>query len=422
MSRFRPARHQTHPSARPVPADTPGRGDRSARRRAALTLGGGLATASLVTAGLAAAASPVASAHGIEAGPAGFRGNSPAPTTTVYTETNQASGNAVLALRSGAGGSLTQIGSFPTGGTGSGTSPASADGVVLGDGGRLLAVVNGGSDNVSVFAVAPSGRLQLIEVTNSGGVDPISVAVRGGLAYVLNAGDATTSANIAGFDLFGPPFRRQPSAAQNLNPAASSPEQIGFSPNGRSLVVTEKASSTVDVFPLNGAGVAGAPVTTTIPGAVGPYGFEFTPTGVLAVSESATNALATFDLTPTGTLQAISTVPDGQLAPCWVALTADGSEAFVSNAHNGTVSAYTVAADGTLSLRPPAVQAALTPGNSDLAIGGSTLYIGDPPGIDASSVTPAGTLGASSVAASGLPAGTFGLAATSTPGFNSGRL
>jgi len=161
-------------------------------------------------------------------------------------------------------------------------------------------------------------------------------------------------------------------------------------------------------------------VTTTIPGNVGPYGFAFTPTGVLTVTEAATNALATFALNPSGTLQAISTVPDGQVAPCWVALSANGGEAFVSNAHNGTISAYTVAPDGTLSLVAPAAQATVAAGNTDVAIGGSTLYIGDAPGVDASTISPAGALGAPTVAASGLPAGTFGLAATPTPASGQG--
>ncbi|MBO0692490.1 MAG: beta-propeller fold lactonase family protein, partial [Acidimicrobiaceae bacterium] len=286
----------------------------------------------------------------------------------------------------------------------------------------LLAVVNGGSDSVSVFAVSPSGGLRLIDVANSGGVDPISVAVRGSSIYVLNAGNGTTPPNVAGFNLFGRSFLQQPVATQNLNPGASSPEQIGISPNGRDLVVTEQTSNTIDVFPLDLFGMPGAPVTTTIPGNVGPYGFAFTPTGVLTLSEAATGALATFAINPSGALQAISTVPDGQQAPCWVVLTAGGSEAFTSNAHSGNVSAYTVARDGTLSLLPPAAQTSPGAGDTDLAIGGSTLYIGDDPNVDASTISPAGLLGPSTTAASGLPAGTFGLAATSTPaiGFGDG--
>jgi streptogramin lyase len=52
-------------------------------------------------------------------------------------------------------------------------------------------------------------------------------------------------------------------------------------------------------------------VTATIPGAVGPYGLIFTPNGQLAVTEAATNSLATFALTPRSTLTPISTVSDG---------------------------------------------------------------------------------------------------------------
>ncbi|MCL2393838.1 MAG: hypothetical protein FWC87_04035, partial [Acidimicrobiaceae bacterium] len=85
--------------------------------------------------------------------------------------------------------------------------------------------------------------------------------------------------------------------------------------------------------------------------------------------------------------------------------------------HNGTISAYSVALDGTLSLLAPAAQATVTTGNTDLALGGSTLYIGDAPGVDATTISPAGTLSSATTAVTGLPAGTFGLAAVSTPAF-----
>jgi 6-phosphogluconolactonase len=206
---------------------------------------------------------------------------------------------------------------------------------------------------------------------------------------------------------------------QSLNAAASSPEQISFSPDGRSLLVTEKASSTVDVFPVNHFGVAGPAVTTSLAAGTGPYGFEFTPNGYAIVSEAAIGAVASFSVSPSGTLDQISQVPDGQLAPCWVALSTNGTEAFAANAHSGTISAFLVGPDGTLALVSPAVQA--TPGvaDTDLAVGAnSTLYISDQPNFDASAIWPGGRLSPSTAVVSGLPAGTFGLAATGPTGFH----
>ena len=148
---------------------------------------------------------------------------------TVYTETNQVAGNAVNVYRTGPDGSLTLIDSVPTGGTGTGEGTGSQGGVTLGDNGSLLAVVNAGSNNVSVFGVAPSGQLRLIETTSSGGVDPISVTINGVWVYALNDGSATTAPNIGGFNFFA----RHSVGVEPLNAAASSPEQISFTPNGR---------------------------------------------------------------------------------------------------------------------------------------------------------------------------------------------
>ena len=141
--------------------------------------------------------------------------------------------------------------------------------------------------------------------------------------------------------------------------------------------------------------------------------------GDAVVSDAGLGALSSFSVAPNGTLDAISSaVPDGQLAPCWVTLTPNGSEAFTANAHSGTVSAYTVAPDGTLSLLSPAVQASPGAGDTDLAVAGnSTLYISDQPDVDASTITPSGSLDPSGPVVTGDLAGTFGLAATDSFGF-----
>jgi 6-phosphogluconolactonase len=367
-----------------------------------------------ITTGLAAAAALVTLGAGTASAAPAFPSFHP---STVYTETNQVAGNSVLAYRADPGGGLTPIGSSPTGGTGTGVSPSSQGGVTLGDNGQLLAVVNGGSNSVSVFLVEPSGNLQFIETTNSGGVDPISVTVHGLSIYTLNAGNATTAANIAGFNLFGGLFSHHSIGVQSLNPAANSPEQISYTPSGRDLVVTEKGSNTIDVFPVDFFGLAQPPVTTTLAANAGPYGFAFTPSGVAVVSEAAFGGVATFSVEPDGAVSQISQVADGQLAPCWIALTANANEAFTANAHSGTISAYTVAPNGTLSLLSPAVQASPGVGDTDLAVTNSSLYISDQPDFDVSAITPSGSLSPSVPVASALPAGTFGLAATDSTGF-----
>ena len=67
----------------------------------------------------------------------------------VYTTTNSAAGNSVLAYDRSADGSLSPAGSYATGGTGSGGGLGNQGGLVLS--GNWLAAVNAGSNEVSLF-------------------------------------------------------------------------------------------------------------------------------------------------------------------------------------------------------------------------------------------------------------------------------
>src|SRR2546428_2262394 len=118
----------------------------------------------------------------------------------VYTQTNGAGGNAILAFSRSAGGHLSPLGTYPTGGLGTGSGLGSQGAVTLTADGDLLLAVDAGSDDIASVAVRDDGRLALVERVGSGGGRPLSVTAHGGIAYVLNAGG---SANIAGFTLDG---------------------------------------------------------------------------------------------------------------------------------------------------------------------------------------------------------------------------
>ena len=94
--------------------------------------------------------------------------------TCTFTCTNNAAGNIVLAFGNGAGGTLTLLASYPTGGLGSQSA------VTLSSDGRNLFVVNAGSNSLSTFAVL-AGGLTLVSVHDAGGLHPISVSERDGL-------------------------------------------------------------------------------------------------------------------------------------------------------------------------------------------------------------------------------------------------
>ncbi len=177
---------------------------------------------------------------------------------TVYTLTNSAGGNAVFAYSRASDGSLSLLGTYATGGTGTGAQLASQGSVTLSADGRWLATVDAGSSDVALFAVAPDGSLSRTSNVPAGGTDPISVTLHGPLVYVLDAGG---SGNIAGFVNLGGHLVALPDSIRPLSGPASltSPEEIAFSPDGRVLVVTEKGANELVTYRVGFLGIAGAP-------------------------------------------------------------------------------------------------------------------------------------------------------------------
>src|SRR4029079_7050848 len=111
----------------------------------------------------------------------------------VYVQTNDAEKNEVVAYRRESDGSLSKIGSFETGGSGTGKPHLpSQSSIVLSDDGSWLLVPTDGSDTISLFAAEPDG-LRLADTVSSGGGTPTSVAVHGALVYGANNTEATVT-------------------------------------------------------------------------------------------------------------------------------------------------------------------------------------------------------------------------------------
>ncbi len=270
----------------------------------------------------------------------------------VFTATNAAAGNAVIAFGRGAKGDLEHIGNFPTGGNGTGSGLGNQGGVVLEPDGRHLFVVNAGSDSISVFRVRHQG-LALSDVEPSGGSQPISLTVYGDLVYVLNAGG---DGNITGFELSQHGrLSPLPDSTRPLGGAGTGPAQIGFSPDGRLLVVTEKATNTIVTYVVDDDGLAGDPVMTPSAG-VTPFGFSFGNRGRLLVSEATGGApgastVSSYNLLSDGSLVTITpALPTTQSAACWLVTTRAGRLAYTTNTGSNTVTGLRVARDGSLSL------------------------------------------------------------------------
>lgn len=269
----------------------------------------------------------------------------------VYLQTNDAAGNAVLAFPRAADGNLGNPVAFSTGGLGSGAGLGNQGALVLARGGRLLYVVNAGSDEVSGFRVGPAG-LDLIGVWPSGGDLPLSLALAGRRLYVLHDGAAST---VTGFTI-GPHggLDSIPGAERGLPNAAPDVAQVAASPDGTRLVVTEKAANTIVTFAIHQDGALGDPVETASAGMT-PFGFAFDRRGTLIVSEAAGGAPAASALSsyrPAAAGWAVVTASAGttETAACWVAVSPSGAYAYTTNTGSASISGYRVRHDGSLAL------------------------------------------------------------------------
>jgi len=294
----------------------------------------------------------------------------------VYTLSNAVAGNSVLSFMRDADGNLTSGASYATGGTGTGGGLGNQGAIV--SHGKFLLAVNAGSDDISLFAMRPWG-LQLLDTIPSGGVQPVSVTAHGRLVYVVNAG----SDNIAGFWIGHGRLHAIPGSEYGLSGAGTGPAQIQFTPNGRTLVVTEKATNSIVTFDLDWRGVPSARHITTSATPT-PFGFDITKSGTIVVSEAVggapnASALSSYRVGVTGALNVISpAIGTTQTAACWVVITPDGRVAFTTNTGSGSVSTYRVWPNGQITL--VAAMGGLTgdgssPIDATLSRGGKFLHV-----------------------------------------------
>lgn len=343
----------------------------------------------------------------------------------VYTMTNSTAGNSILVFDRGTDGKLAEAGSYATGGAGTGGGLGNQGGVVLSGDNRWLFVVNAGSDDISVFAVKAHG-LELVDTAGTAGTMPISITVDRNLLYVLNAGGSAGSADsLEGFVIgVNGVLSPLPGSSRSLSADMTGPAQIEFSPDGRLLVVTEKATNNIVVYTVGGDGyVTGMTVYPSIGNT--PFGFAFGTRGQLFVSEAFPavtdgSALSSYITSPDGTLSVVSpSVGTNQSAACWVVVTKGGRFAYTTNAGSGSVSGYEIGFDGSVTLLTPDGRTGVTgtgsaPIDMTLSNDGRYLYTLNSGNGTISAFRVDGKGGLSAVdmtAVTGLPASANGLAA-----------
>ena len=341
----------------------------------------------------------------------------------VYVASNEATGNRILQFNRDENGALTPAGSFPTGGLGTGGGLGNQGGLVLAGDGEWLLAVNAGSNDISVFVVdSEAGTLRLTDRKPSGGQHPISIASKNGLMYVLNAGGGVgASDNISGFRLTGHgrlvPI---PGSTAPLSTANTGPAEIHFGLDDDELFVTEKNTNRIDVFQLGESGSIHSSRTFSSTGSE-PFGFSISRIAdAILVSNAAGGVANASSITSyrfnDGALGVrAGPVATNQTAACWVFTTRSGSFAYTTNTGSGSVSGYSIAADGTPTLlNSDGVTAVVGKGPIDagFSLGDRFLYVlnsGDHT-VSAFSVQSNGTLTAIGTTV-GLPAGANGLAA-----------
>jgi 6-phosphogluconolactonase (cycloisomerase 2 family) len=329
----------------------------------------------------------------------------PAPVSagpaTVFVETNNpdVGNNAVLAFDRRPDGSLHEIGSFLTHGTGQLNIPKvvgpddSSQEVVATPDGRFLYAVNQGSGTVAAFRIRRDGGLAFLGTFDSGGVQPDSIGMVGGKLYVSNRGDSTaTTPGTAGPSLAGFTINDDgslsPIPGSNVTfPVNTIASQSLISRDGRFVFEdlfaangTPPLGNTLAPFVVEGNGALqlapGGNVAAQDPGATTPapalLGADVNPhLNIVYAGLTGRSEVAVFTYDETGRLSFVgATAPNdkGGAAPCWVAVSPDGMFLYTGDTGSDSVGVYSLADPQ----HPVQIQ--------ELFLGGPLTPPGSPPG------------------------------------------
>jgi 6-phosphogluconolactonase (cycloisomerase 2 family) len=330
--------------------------------------------------------------------------------TTLFTQTNSPAGNVIRTVRFNRVTALYVAESYRTGGTGTGAGLGSQGSVVVTPDNRYLLAVNAGSDSVTAFPVTAGNKLGPASTASSGGDQPVSVTASRGLVYVVNAG-ATPS--ISGFRLDQRGLVPIAGSTRALPGGAAGPAQISFTPDGRRLVVTLKATNRIDTFAVGADGRTAAAVSTPSAGTT-PFGFDFDSEGNVLVSNASGGAagastVTSYRIGADGRLATVAgPIATGESAACWLVVSPDGRGAYVTNTASNTVT--------SLKLRPAGQADVIynaptrSAGPIDAALARKRLFVLTNGGsLDLFHIYPRGEAGAV-FSLKGLPAGVAGLA------------
>ena len=287
----------------------------------------------------------------------------------IYVNDNTKGENTIAAFDRHRDGSLTPTpGSpFAAGGQGTGTVVGSQGALQVSSDGRYLLAADAGSNQISVLRIRPDGTLARVQASpvDSGGFEPVSIAVHDKLVYVANEGNKATGtgSNYAGFTFQAGGHLRPIPASTIPLPSTANPGDILFNSTGTNLIGVEVGTTDPNTFRIDSFTVgddgrltaaAGSPYRAQ---AAGPFGSEFSPADPshLYVSNAhggaGNGSVSAFHVAANGTVTSIGASPyaDGQTAPCWVEITRDGAYLFAVNTGSTSISSYHVQPNGSLT-------------------------------------------------------------------------
>lgn len=280
--------------------------------------------------------------------------------TFVYTDNNTVGPNSVTAFSVAGNGALTNIGSFATGGSGSGGGLFAANRARTCMVGNRLYVANDGSRNVTGFDINPfTGSLNIVPGSpfptgGAAGNLGISLDCTPNGGFLIAANSATQ--NITVFSI---------AANGALTPVAGSPfftfgltpNGIKVAPNGQFLAVALGNIDAVGLYSIASNGtltpVQGSPFASPADGNVAGVDINCASTFLYAAQANlgGTN-IDVFSISPNGALTLVQTSNNpgvGSNSNVGV-LSPNDQFLFVSNQFSSSVTAFKVAVDGTLSL------------------------------------------------------------------------
>ncbi|WP_329296440.1 lactonase family protein [Streptomyces pseudovenezuelae] len=353
------------------------RGHRAKSRSRRILVGGGAlaAVAAATVAVSLASASQYGASRGTE--------------RAVFVQGNELHGNTIHVFARDGQGKLKPAGNYATGGRGGDQvdaptdSLASQGSLVYDKDSAMLLAVNAGSGTLTSFHTEGT-QLQSRQVLDTGGEFPSSIAVRGKIAYVMNAGG---KGSVQGFRItkkgLAPlqgSFRSLGLANEDIPRFDTSPGEVDITPDGRNLVVTTKGNNTVEVFPLkkDGRPAVAEPVVNTSAGTV-PFAISFDSSGSrMLVAEAGKSTVTTYQVRRDGKLKVLQKpLANGQEVLCW--LQRAGDFFYGGNTGNSTVTGYRMDKHGRLALTdkvglatPPS---SASQGVIDIAVTGDAKFV-----------------------------------------------